>query len=257
MEREARVKFQEEIVLQLVHGIRYRQPMMGGRKLYYRLKPQFEKLDFSLGRDCFFDLLRENELLITRKKKYKRTTDSNHGFGWYPNLIKELAIIDIGQVFVSDITYLDTLEGFVYLALITELFSRKIVGWDVSNSLSVEGSLRALNMAFNNALFLENSIHHSDRGIQYSCYAYTDLLKSKGVHISMSEKGNPYENAVAERVNGILKLEFLLDQIFNTKKEAIQVTGESIFIYNNERPHLSLGYKTPEQVYQERLALCG
>ncbi len=135
------------------------------------------------------------------------------------------------------------------------MFSRKIVGWDVSDSLSVEGSLRALNMSFRAAQFSENSIHHSDRGIQYSCYAYTDLLKLKTIQISMSAKGNPYENAVAERVNGILKLEFLLNQIFNSKKEAKLITADSIPIYNNERPHLSLGYKTPEQVYQERLEL--
>jgi transposase InsO family protein len=257
LNRQSRLCFQEEILRQLVGSIRRRQPKIGGRKLYHLLKPQLEKLDYNLGRDRFFDFLRANDLLIKRKKKYTRTTDSNHGFGWYTNLLTDRDITDINQVFVADITYLDTLEGFVYLALITELFSRKIVGWDVSDSLAVEGSLRALNMAFSQAVFSEGSIHHSDRGIQYSCYAYTDLLKSKGIEISMAAKGNPYENPVAERVNGILKLEFLLDQIFNTKRDAKAATGESIFIYNHERPHGSLGNKMPAQVYQERLALCG
>ncbi len=153
---------------------------------------------------------------------------------------------------VADITYIDTREGFIYLALLTDVFSRKIVGYDVSDSLAVEGSLRALKMALPEVADPKALIHHSDRGVQYCCYAYTDLLQLKGVRISMGEKGNPYENALAERVNGILKLEFLLDQVFPTKAIAREATRESIHIYNFERPHSSIGLRTPAQKFNQK-----
>lgn len=191
-------------------------------------------------------------MLIKRRKKYHRTTDSNHPFRRYPNLIKGLKVTRPDQVFVADITYLDTREGFLYLALLTDMASRKIVGYDVSESLAVEGSLRALNTALVEVEDPASLIHHSDRGIQYCCYAYTDRLGAVRAKISMGEKGNPYENALAERVNGILKLEFLLDLTFPTKSLAIDATHESVYIYNHERPHGSLNFATPAQKYNEK-----
>jgi transposase InsO family protein len=251
LEREIQVQLEEEIILQLVHKIRRRQPMIGGRKLLYLLRPDLEKLGHGIGRDRFFDLLREYELLIERRKKYQRTTDSNHPFYKYPNLIKGLEISRVNQAFVADITYLDTLEGFIYLFLLTDMYSRRIMGHEISEGLGSASSIKALQLV----PFPGQLIHHSDRGIQYCNYAYTDILRTQGTQISMAAKGNPYENAMAERVNGILKIEFLLDQVFPTKREGKAVAIESIEIYNNERPHLSLNYQTPEQVYQKNLAL--
>ena len=150
---------------------------------------------------------------------------------------------------VSDITYISTEEGYMYLALITEMYSRMIIGYDVSESLSIEGSLRALRQAIKKISQTEGMIHHSDRGIQYCSNDYTKLLKIRRIKISMAEKGNPYENAVAERVNGILKIEFLLDQRFRTKAEARRFVREAIKIYNEERPHMSIGYEIPAERY--------
>lgn len=243
--------YQEDIVLQLVYQVRRKQPMIGGRKLLYLLKDDFTKLNFSLGRDKFFNILRNNDLLIKPNKQYKRTTNSNHRFRVHSNLIKELKIDRINQVFVSDITYLSTWSGFVYLALVTDVFSRKILGYDVSESLSIEGSLRALKKALLSVKSANGLIHHSDRGIQYCSHEYTGLLESKNIAISMGEKGNPYENAIAERINGILKLEFLLNQTFRTKADAKRAVEEAIKTYNEERPHMSLGNLTPEQMYRQ------
>ena len=193
--------------------------------------------------------MRENGLLVDRKKKYVKTTNSEHRFRVYTNLIKEIKIVRINQVIVSDITYISTEEGYMYLALITEMYSRMIIGYDVSESLSIEGSLRALRQAIKKISQTEGMIHHSDRGIQYCSNDYTKLLKIRRIKISMAEKGNPYENAVAERVNGILKIEFLLDQRFRTKAEARRFVREAIKIYNEERPHMSIGYEIPAERY--------
>jgi transposase InsO family protein len=233
--------------------VRARQPRIGVRKLYHLLKAEFEKLDCNLGRDALFGLLRDHGLLIKSPKRGRRTTFANHRFHRYPNRIANLTVHRVHQVFVADITYLDTLEGFVYLALITDLFSRKIVGFDVSDSLSVEGALRALKIALKPVTRADALIHHSDRGIQYCCHAYTDLLGSGDVKISMTENGDVYQNAVAERVNGILKIDFLLNQTFVSMQHAKASVKQSICIYNNERPHLSLAKQTPQTVYQKSL----
>ena len=213
------------------------------------MQESFKDLGFKLGRDGFFKILRENGLLVERKKKYVKTTNSVHRFRVYTNLIKEIKKVRINQVIVSDITYISTEEGYMYLALITEMYSRMIIGYDVSESLSIEGSLRALRQAIKKIRQTEGTIHHSDRGIQYCSNDYTKLLKRRKIRISMSEKGNPYENAVAERVNGILKIEFLLDQRFRTKSEARRFVREAIKIYNEERPHMSIGYEVPAERY--------
>lgn len=252
--REIKENYEEEIVLQLVQEKRKRQTKVGGKKLYKMLRITFKEMKFRLGRDRLFNILRDNGLLVKRKRKYIRTTNSNHRFWVYENLIKEVKVDHPNQLLVGDITYLQTEEGFLYLALLTDVYSRKIVGYDVSESLSIEGSLRALKMALSGVTKKKGMIHHSDRGIQYCSKDYTKLLQKNGIKISMAEKGNPYENAIAERVNGILKIEFLLEQRFRSKQEARESVKEAIKIYNEERLHMTIGYLTPAEKYEERVA---
>lgn len=202
-----------------------------------------------VGRDKLFDTLRDNQLLVKPAKNYTRTTNSFHRFRTYSNLIKDREVTAPNQVFVSDITYLDTQEGFCYLALITDLYSRKIIGWDLSQSLSIEGSQRALRMALQKVPEPEKLTHHSDRGIQYCSYGYVAMLKHKNVSISMTEENHCYENAVAERVNGILKAEFLLGERLTSYRNAFKLTTQAITTYNEERLHTNLNYQTPAQRY--------
>ena len=252
---QANERLKQEMVLQLVCQIRARQPRIGVRKLYHLLKPQLEQLNCQLGRDALFRLLREHGLLVASSKRAHSTTCANHRFYRYPNRITDLVVDRIHQVFVADITYLQTIEGFVYLALVTDLFSRKIVGFDVSESLSVDGALKACKMAIKPVTKSDALIHHSDRGVQYCCHAYTQFLGSRGVQLSMTQNGDVYQNAVAERVNGILKIDFLLNNTFNSIQQATANAKQSVAIYNNERPHLSLGYQTPQHVYHKSLKL--
>lgn len=240
-----------DMVLELVRERKKLLPNEGARKLLFRLKPDLKRLSIELGRDRLFSLLRENGLLVRRKKRYAVTTNSRHHFRKYGNLIKEKEVTAPNEVFVSDITYLRTSEKFVYLSLVTDLFSRKIVGYNVSESLSIEGSILSLKMSLNGLKKDTGLIHHSDRGVQYCSYAYTDILKEHGMQISMTEENHCYENAVAERVNGILKQEFALDRVFSGLKEAVQAVEEALHLYNNERLHWSLGLKTPSSVYME------
>jgi putative transposase len=193
--------------------------------------------------------MRDEGLLIKRKRKYAKTTNSKHGFKTYNNKIKELEIIKSNQVWVSDITYISTREGFMYLALITDLFSRKIVGYDISDSLEAEGCKRALKRALSLVKESSEIIHHSDRGIQYCCKEYIKILKGRKMEISMAAKGDCYENAVAERVNGILKGEYDLGMKFLSKKLAVKSTKEAVNMYNNLRLHSSINFKTPQQIY--------
>jgi transposase InsO family protein len=172
-----------------------------------------------------------------------------HRFKKHKNRIRDLSITETNQVFVVDITYLDTFNGFCYLALVTDVYSRKIVGYDVSRSLAIEGSLRALKMALKSVREPEKLIHHSDRGIQYCSHAYVDYLLERNITISMTEENHVYENAIAERVNGILKIEFMLGEKLLSVELAQALVAEAIQIYNEERPHLKLGYETPSKVY--------
>jgi transposase InsO family protein len=236
---------EKEKVLKEVMEIRARQPRLGTRKLHKKLKEK----GIEIGRDRFYAILREEGLLIKRKKKYMHTTNSKHWLKKYSNLIKDKLVIAKDQVFVSDITYIDTYEGYYYLSLITDLYSRKIVGYELSDSLSVEGSLQALKMALKRVEVPEKLIHHSDRGIQYCSKAYVDLLTRHGVRISMTEENHVYENAVAERVNGILKDEFMLGEKLVSYKVAKKMVKEAVEIYNQERPHMSIDYLTPELKY--------
>jgi putative transposase len=236
---------QRDRILQATRQLRTSQPRVGGKKIY-RMLPQ---MGLQIGRDHLFKLLRENRLLIRPKKNYRKTTNSFHRFRKHSNLIKELKVNGPNQVFVSDITYLDTQEGFCYLALVTDLYSRNIVGWNVSKNLSVEGCLKALRMALSRVGNPEKLIHHSDRGFQYCCARYTNILQSHGIKISMTEENHVYENAVAERVNGILKSEFLLGERLPSFQHACQLAGQSIKTYNEQRLHTSLDYKTPAECY--------
>jgi transposase InsO family protein len=242
-------RFQIEIVLDLVANQRKTLPRVGGKKLYYLLQDDFERLDYKLGRDSLFKILREYDLLIKRRKSYTKTTNSFHRFYVYKNLILELKIERPNQVFVADITYIRVGRSFMYLSLITDLCSRMIVGWNLSESLEASGCLSALKMALAMVSEPSSLIHHSDRGVQYCCSEYTGLLIANGISISMAQQGNPYENAHAERVNGILKEEFYLSATFETPTFARRAVAQAISAYNNIRPHLSLGMLTPAAVY--------
>ena len=224
--------------------------MIGGKKLYKLLKPDMGKVGENIGRDKFFDILRKHELLVKRRKKYVRTTDSYHRFHKYKNKLKEKLLTGPGQAYVNDITYLRTEEGFMYLFLQTDGYSRMITGWDLSDSLAIEGAVKALQMTLRQCSNSEGIIHHSDRGIQYCCKEYVEILKRNKMEISMTEENHCYENAMAERVNGILKEEFLLDETFANKALALKAVKEAIESYNTRRPHWSLNLSTPQQIHQ-------
>lgn len=241
-------KYQQisEKLMNLIQPIRQIMPRLGGRKLFYMIQESLISNELRIGRDKFFAWLRGQDLLISPKRRYVQTTQSHHRFWVYDNLTEGLCLDKPNQLWVSDITYLRTSEGFCYLALITDAFSRKIVGYDVSDSLELQGCIRALKSALPTASDLEQLIHHSDRGIQYCSNQYTELLKKNNIRISMAEKGNCYQNALAERVNGILKNEFNLDTTFKTKEHAIRTAQQAIYIYNQHRPHWGLQFKTPQ-----------
>ena len=235
----------EKLILSHVGQLRRRQPRVGVKKLHRHLLQR----GVVIGRDRLFDLLRGKGLLVKPRRRYVRTTYSNHWFRKYKNLIKEREVSGPREVIVGDITYLETREGFCYLSLLTDVYSHKIVGYHLSRSLSVEGSLKALGMALRGIKDRSGMIHHSDRGIQYCCKAYTDRLRKAEVSISMTEENHVYENALAERVNGILKNEFLLGECLPSYSMACKMVKEAVNIYNNERLHMSIDYMTPAQKY--------
>ena len=237
-------------MLEFVKEERTGQPRVGTRKLYQALESCFEANGLKVGRDKLFDILREHDMLVKRKKASCKTTDSYPRFHKYKNLVKDMAVDAPNQVWVSDITYIRTVNGFCYLALIIDMFSRKIVGYDISDSLELVGCMRAFKMALAKARPADGLVHHSDRGIQYCSNQYVDELKKRNIKISMTEENHCYENAIAERVNGILKDEFYLDQCFFNTNYASIATKNAIDIYNNKRLHLSLGYKTPNMVFK-------
>jgi len=244
-----RIKIENQ-VLEIVHKRRRTLPREGARKLMRSLKTDFKKHNIKIGRDLLLRILRDNNLLIRRKKYSSRTTNSHHRFYKYKNSIKDVVINRPNQVWAADITYIRTINGFCYLALLTDMYSRKIVGYDLSDSLELIGCVRALKKALYHNKGLRNLTHHSDRGIQYCSNVYTNELKRKKIAISMTEENHCYENALAERVNGILKDEFYLDQTFASVEEAKRATKNAIKLYNSKRLHLSLNYKIPNNVHQ-------
>jgi transposase InsO family protein len=241
---------QQELIIELVQQIRRKNQKMGGKKLYHLLQADIHRIDASMGRDKFFDLLRKWKLLVPRRRKYAVTTQSQHWYRVYKNKLKDIVIERPHQVWVCDITYIRTGEGFVYLFLITDAYSRKIIGWELSKSLGLEGALGALRMAIGQCPATRGLTHHSDRGFQYCSHEYVRRLKVKGIEISMTEAGNCYENAIAERVNGILKEEYGLDETFADHRQAMQAAREGIKAYNEQRPHWSLGLQIPARVHK-------
>lgn len=235
--------FKQEEVIQQVLECRRLQPRIGTRKLLEILQPP-------MGRDAFFGLLRDSGLLVRRKRSRVRTTFSVHRFRKYPNLITEMVIHRPNQLWVSDITYLRIKQDFVYLSLITDAYSRKIIGFCLSHDLSTDSCLKALRMALATRLTDDPLIHHSDRGTQYCSQAYTRLLKQKHIVISMTQSGNPRDNAIAERVNGILKQE-LLKESYQDLRVAYKAVKQAIAIYNELRPHSSVDMLTPDKAHQQ------
>jgi putative transposase len=237
-------------VLIFVKDRRKEQSREGGKKILNAMHQDNQMQEIKIGRDKLFDILREHNMLVRKKRSFVKTTNSNHRFRKYENKIKDLIINRPNQVWLSDITYIRTVKGHSYLALITDAYSRKIVGYDVSDSLELAGCLRAFKRAQKAARPAAGLIHHSDRGSQYCSNEYVGELKKHKVEISMTEENHCYENAIAERVNGILKDEFYLDQCFYNIELARKACKSAIIIYNTKRLHLSLRYKTPEQVYK-------
>lgn len=225
-------------------------PRLGGRKLQHMLTDPLQRHNISIGRDKLFDLLAENNMLVRRRKKRAVTTDSRHRYRRYPNLIRGLEPVMAERLWVSDITYLRMVEDFSYLSLVTDAYSRRIVGYCLYPTLKAEGPLQALDMALGQYRGKDRLIHHSDRGCQYCCASYVQKLEQHNISISMTEKGDPYENAIAERVNGILKDELGLDRNFSSFTEALRAVDKAVQIYNNIRPHASCDYLTPDQAHR-------
>lgn len=238
---------EEQVVLKMVKAIREQQPRVGVRKLHLMLETQLNQATVKIGRDGLFDLLsREGLLVKRRKRKYPQTTDSSGWFKKYQDLTINFVPLQVNQLWVSDITYIPLdKEGFLYLSLITDAYSHQIVGWDLQKSLATEGPLRALKMALHNCKPIPGLIHHSDRGTQYRSFEYVNLLQDYGVKISMTQSGDPRENAIAERVNGIIKNELLEEKSFNCFENALKQITKVVYIYNHQRLHASCQMLTP------------
>jgi putative transposase len=227
-------------------------PKTGTRKLYEHIENELINSNIKMGRDALFDLLRSYGMLVKKTKRFHITTDSKHFFFKSPNLLKDLTLSHAEQVFVSDITYIKTDSGHSYLALVTDAYSKKIMGWKLDNNMKVSLVKQALSMAYKNCIHNhKNIIHHSDRGIQYCCPDFSEYAQNKGFILSTTQQYDPYENAVAERINGILKYEFGLKNTIKTIEIANKMINEAVKIYNNERLHWSLDLKTPQKVHEK------
>ena len=238
------------LVLQWVRQERMAQPRLGARKLHYLLRERLALAGIELGRDRFFVLLREAGLLLEPlPREYVRTTSSAHDFPVYPNLAQQMEAAAPNQLWVADQTYVRTKEGFVFVSLVTDRVSRKIVGHHCGESLAASGCVQALEMAMASLPAGVRPVHHSDRGTQYCSGEYVGKLKARGLPISMTEKNHCAENALAERVNGILKAEYGLGGCLQNKEQARRAVDQSVRLYNERRPHLALNYQTPEEVH--------
>lgn len=249
---KATVDFNEHQAKQAVLLIRRQMPRIGTRKLHYMLKEDLSKQELNIGRDKLFTILRKEGLLIKKKRNYTITTNSRHWMRTYPNLIKDLVLTRPEQLWVSDITYLDTKDENAYLHLVTDAYSKQVMGYELCNNMEASSTLKALQMALKNRKYDGALIHHSDRGSQFCSKLYTDVLKKNSIQISMTENGDPYENAVAERMNGILKDEFGLGEQLESLADAYYQTKQGINIYNTQRPHLSCEMLTPKQMHSQQ-----
>ena len=243
--------FNEQLLLQQIDSIRKYQPRCGGRKLFIMLQPFFKEHKITMGRDNFFELLKRNKLLVRRVKRSVHTTNSKHHFRRYPNMAKHFTPLKAHELWVADITYIPLKNRFAYLFLITDAYSRKIVGFHVSDDMKVSSATLALKKALAQKPPETIVIHHSDRGIQYCSTAYVQLLQQHNAHISMTENGDPYENAIAERVNGILKTE-LISKYYDTIDNASSHIARCITIYNYKRRHSSLNWQIPDDVHKQQ-----
>lgn len=234
----------------LVQQIRMEMPRIGTRKLYYLLKDEFDSHGIKIGRDALFTYLTSEQMLVKPKKNYTKTTNSKHWLKKHPNLMKGVKAKRVEEFFVSDITYIKTRERTHYLSLVTDAYSRKIMGHHLSDHMSAENVVNAMKMANHNRITDTKLIHHSDRGLQYCSSVYQKELNNTNVTPSMTDGYDCYQNAMAERINGILKGEFLIHKC-NTGKELELLIKQSIKTYNNKRPHLSLNMKTPNFIHQK------
>ena len=241
----------EHLLLQQIDTIRKYQPRCGGRKLFIMLQPFLKQYQIPMGRDNFFDLLRRNKLLVRKTKRNVYTTNSKHRFYRYPNMVKDFTPLKAHELWVADITFIPLKNRFAYLFLITDGYSRKIVGFHVSDDMKVSSAIVALKKALAQKPPETIVIHHSDRGIQYCSTAYVELLQQHHAHISMTQNGNPYENAIAERVNGILKTE-LISSYYDTIDNASNHIARCITVYNYKRRHCSLNWQIPHDVHQQK-----
>jgi putative transposase len=246
-----RKEVDEGLIKRLVEAERAAQPRLGGLKLHSMLREQLAAEDVSLGRDLFFEVLRNQALLLEPLPKAPRTTNSAHSLPVFTNLVKDLKVTGPNQVWVSDITYIRTREDFAYLSLITDKYSRKVVGYHLAQTLEAQDTLKALKMALAHLPEGSHPIHHSDRGSQYCSHEYVKELLDHGLAVSMTEENHCAENALAERMNGILKQEYFLNYEFRTVSQAQKAVDEAVHLYNTRRPHRSLQLRTPEQVHRQ------
>ena len=240
--------------MELIKPHRRLQARYGCAKLYLDIKDDLNKKGIKMGRDKFYDFMRNYGLLIKKSKRYHITTDSNHGFYKSKDLTVNLEITNAEQVFVSDITYIKLASQHAYLALVTDAYSKKVMGFKIDTNMKVQLVKDALQMAVNNRIYSnQDTIHHSDRGIQYCCPDFSEFANSKKMILSTTQNSSPYENAVAERVNGILKQEFGLGKTIPNLKTAQKMVKHAIEIYNKKRRHYSLELKTPEFAHMNQI----
>lgn len=254
--RCSKERLEDDIILQHVHQIRQTLPRLGTRKLHFKLEPLLKEHGIVIGRDYLFALLSGHSLLIRRRKRKVITTDSRHWLHKYSNLTTDLVVNGPEQLWVSDITYIHLINQWGYLSLITDAYSHKIMGFCFRADLSAQGCIDALEMALRGRHYPGSAlIHHSDRGTQYCCSAYVGVLVNHAIGISMTQNGDPRENAVAERVNGIIKEEFSLYESRSGWEATYERIKSSICAYNEERPHDSCDRLTPEQAHRQQGSL--
>lgn len=249
IKRSMRNKLRDGQVLEIVKAIRKVHPRMGVRKLHEIMKPEMQRSNIKMGRDALFDLLSDNQLLVRKRKRKIKTTNSYHRYHKYKNLVKDFIPYRSNQLWVSDLTYIRTEAGFSFLFLITDVYSKKIVGYDLAKSMETKYAIKALQMAISSSTELEGLIHHSDRGVQYCSRDYVKLCQDYGISLSMTEDGNPLDNPVAERINGILKDEYLYEYRLVDHDSTSKQVDSTIFKYNQLRPHLSCDMATPNQTH--------
>jgi putative transposase len=255
MSKVEQEQLQTQLILEMIRKVRHKMPRLGARKLLIKLHDDFTHGGIMMGRDAFFDFLRLQGLLIKPRKRFCKTTLSHHWLKKYDNLIVSSVVNRINQVWVSDITYIDTDEGFEYLYLITDFYSKKILGYHICENLKAQSAVFALRMAIKHTTNCEGIIHHSDGGVQYCSEEYTEILIKNKMLISMTEPGSPTQNAVAERLNGILKCEWIYNELYALRKQARKRIRKIIYLYNHERPHSSCSMLTPEQAHKPGIKL--